>query len=183
MRDPGSGSRFRNLYLLPIPDPGVKKAPDPGSRICNTACVHGEEAEGVDAREGDPDFLPIPDPGVKKAPDPGSATLLVCREKKQKAVMREKEILCPIRILAFYHPGSRGQKGTGSRIRICNTACVQGEEGEGEGDDAGSRIRISVPEPDFLPFPDPGVKKAPDPDPGSGTATLLVCAGRRSRRR
>jgi hypothetical protein len=48
MRDPGSGSRFRN-----------------------------------------PDFLPIPDPGIKKAPDPGSATLLVCTEKKQKAVMRD----------------------------------------------------------------------------------------------
>jgi hypothetical protein len=29
---PGSGSRIRILIFLPIPDPGVKKAPDPGSR-------------------------------------------------------------------------------------------------------------------------------------------------------
>ncbi len=34
--DPGSG-----CWLLPIPDPGVKKAPDPGSRIRirNTGCM------------------------------------------------------------------------------------------------------------------------------------------------
>jgi hypothetical protein len=31
IRDPGSG---KNLFR--IPDPGVKKAPDPGSRIRNT---------------------------------------------------------------------------------------------------------------------------------------------------
>ncbi len=26
-----------DLYFLPIPDPGVKEAPDPGSRSANTA--------------------------------------------------------------------------------------------------------------------------------------------------
>jgi hypothetical protein len=33
--DPGCSSRIPdpNSYFLPIPDPGVKKAPDPGSRI------------------------------------------------------------------------------------------------------------------------------------------------------
>ncbi len=104
-----------------IPDPGVKKAPDPGVR--NTACVHGEEAECGDAGFRiwipDPDFLPIPDIGS------GSAKLIVCREKKQKAVMREKEILC--RILTFYpsrilDPGVKKAPDPGSRI--CNTACV-----------------------------------------------------------
>jgi hypothetical protein len=30
---PGSGSRIRNLIFLPTPDPGVKEAPDPGSRF------------------------------------------------------------------------------------------------------------------------------------------------------
>ncbi len=35
------GSRIRMLTLLPsrIPDPGVKKAPNPGSRIRNTAAM------------------------------------------------------------------------------------------------------------------------------------------------
>ncbi len=47
-----------------------------------------------------------------------------------------------IRILTFYHSGSRGRKGTGSRIQ------------------ASKRHRI----------PDPGVKKARDP--GSGSPTL-----------
>jgi hypothetical protein len=38
IRDPGSG---KNLFQ--IPDPGIKKAPDPGSRIRvrNTAYNHG----------------------------------------------------------------------------------------------------------------------------------------------
>ncbi len=35
---PGYGSRIdTDLDFLPIPDPGVKKAPDPGPRIRNTA--------------------------------------------------------------------------------------------------------------------------------------------------
>jgi hypothetical protein len=57
IRDPRSGIR-KNLFR--IPDPGVKKAPDPGSRI-----------QGSKRHR-------IPDPGVKKAPDPGSgsATLM-----------------------------------------------------------------------------------------------------------
>jgi hypothetical protein len=39
VRDPGSGIRKKPKKLFRIPDPGVKKAPDPGSwiRIRNTA--------------------------------------------------------------------------------------------------------------------------------------------------
>jgi hypothetical protein len=42
----GSGSEIRdpesekNPFRIPIPDPGVKKAPDPGSRIRNTGRNH-----------------------------------------------------------------------------------------------------------------------------------------------
>ncbi len=82
----------------------------------------------------DPDFLPIPDPGSRGQKGTGSRIRytdgVMCREKKQKAVMREKETLC--QILLFTHIGSRDQKGTGSRIRnTVNTVCVQGEETEG----------------------------------------------------
>jgi hypothetical protein len=38
--DPGSGSRFFSPSRIPYP--GVKKAPDPGSQIRNTAYTHGE---------------------------------------------------------------------------------------------------------------------------------------------
>jgi hypothetical protein len=91
----------------------------------------------------------------------------MCREKKQKAVMREKEILC--QILTFYPSRIRGSK----RHRIPDLQhclCVQGEEAEGG--DAGSRIRILT----FYPsrIPDPGAKKAPDP--GSRICnTACVC--------
>jgi hypothetical protein len=47
---PGSGSRI--LFFLPIPDPGVKKAPDPGSAILvrtygNMDMSSGSEAESL----------------------------------------------------------------------------------------------------------------------------------------
>jgi hypothetical protein len=87
--------------------------------------VHGEEAEGGDAgsRFRILTFYPfrIPYPVVnKEAPDTGSRirnTVCVCREKKQKAVMREKEILC--RILTFYpsripDPGAKKALDPGS---------------------------------------------------------------------
>ncbi len=147
-------------------------------------------------------LLPIPDPGVKKAPDPGSATLLVCREKKQKALMRNPGPESRFRILTFYPSripdpdpehclcaGRRSRRGwcgipdpdpdflpipdPGSRIQgskrrripdLQYCLFVQGEEAEGG--DAGSRIRILT----FYPsgIPDLGAKKAPDP----GSATL-----------
>jgi hypothetical protein len=40
--DPGCSSRILVLFFLPIPDPGVKKAPDPGSRIWIRNTVHKE---------------------------------------------------------------------------------------------------------------------------------------------
>jgi hypothetical protein len=72
----------------------------------------------------------------------------------------------------FTHPGSGGQKGTGSgsaTLGVCLhrmmrkyllLAVEEGMPGPG-------------PDLDFLPIPDPGVKKAPDPEFGS--ATLGVC--------
>ncbi len=65
----------------------------------------------------DPDFLPIADPGSGGQTGTGSRirnTACVYREKKQKAVMREKEILC--RILTFTHSGSRIQGSKRHRI-------------------------------------------------------------------
>jgi hypothetical protein len=60
---------------IPDPDPGDKKAPDPGSdlflykKTINKLCLL--------IPDPDPTIAPsrIPDPGGKKAPDPGSATL------------------------------------------------------------------------------------------------------------
>ncbi len=41
--DPGLSSRIR--IFLPIPDPGAKKAPDPGYRIRNTALNMGSDPD------------------------------------------------------------------------------------------------------------------------------------------
>ena len=46
------------FYPSRIPDPGIKKAPDPGS---GTLIFYSSR---------------IPDPGIKKAPDPGSGTMI-----------------------------------------------------------------------------------------------------------
>jgi hypothetical protein len=61
---PGYGSHFRILIFYPsrIPDPGIKKAPDSGSRIT----VLGSRIPDPGSR--------IPVPG-SRFPDPGSATL------------------------------------------------------------------------------------------------------------
>jgi hypothetical protein len=64
-----------DLVFFPIPDPEIKKAPDPGSqiRIRNTAVIPSKLSEKLSGMFiPDPDFLPIPDPEIKKAPDPGS---------------------------------------------------------------------------------------------------------------
>ncbi len=87
IRDPEktySGSR--------VPDPGVKKAPDPGSgsatlvsSVADPGCLSRiwifsirdqPKKLFLSSRVVHPgsDFLPISDPGVKKAPDPGSAS-------------------------------------------------------------------------------------------------------------
>ena len=65
IRDPGSG---KNLFR--IPDPGVKKAPDPGSWIRNTeeqrSAVDSKTDPGCLSRILDPNIsIPDPDPGSK----------------------------------------------------------------------------------------------------------------------
>jgi hypothetical protein len=66
--DPGSGSDHCSIPDR-IPDPGGKKAPDPGSDLFFTNFVYL-------SRIPDPTIAPsrIPDPGGKKAPDPGSGS-------------------------------------------------------------------------------------------------------------
>ncbi len=56
-------------------------------------------------------------------------------------------------------PGSRGQKGTGSRI---------------PDPDPQHCIPDTDPDSEFLTIPDPGVKKARIPNPGSGSETLVT---------
>ncbi len=62
----GTVSRIQGWKRHRIPDPGVKRAPDPGSR--------GQKGTGsrIQGSKGHR----IPDPGVKKEMDPGSATLI-----------------------------------------------------------------------------------------------------------
>jgi hypothetical protein len=61
-------------------------------------------------------------------------------------------------------PGSRGQKGTGSRIRIRNTGCFVRD------DDACANIVDRVADPNFS-IPDPGSRVKKIPDPGSESAS------------
>ncbi len=103
---PAFESGFRPIGS--VADPGclsrirLFSIPDPGSRIPDPNCLH-----------------------------PGSASknlsILTLKKNKQKKLFlsSRKYDVHPgsrIRMLTFYHPGSRGQKGTGSRIRIRNTA-------------------------------------------------------------
>ncbi len=87
----GSGSGIRILIFYPsrIPDPGVKKASDPGSA---TLLLTGLNKRMVQRSVPGSGKKPIPDPGsgsrVKKAPDPGSRI----RIRNTGATYRE---LCP----------------------------------------------------------------------------------------
>ncbi len=58
---PGSGSRIRILIFLPIPDPGIKKAPDPGSgsATLSLCLVFRQNVYGFLDSEAEPD-----DPGT-----------------------------------------------------------------------------------------------------------------------
>jgi hypothetical protein len=60
----------------------------------------------------------IPDPRVKKAPDPGSATLVFLTQKILSGMFVPNPNFFPV---PGPGSGSRGQKSTESRIRICNT--------------------------------------------------------------
>jgi hypothetical protein len=63
------------LSRIRIPDPGGKKAPDPGSdlffiKAINKFCLLIPDPDPTIA----PSRIRIPDPGGKKAPDPGSGS-------------------------------------------------------------------------------------------------------------
>jgi hypothetical protein len=43
--NPHKSASESGLVFLPIPDPGVKKAPDPGSRIRNSVIIYAENPQ------------------------------------------------------------------------------------------------------------------------------------------
>ncbi len=106
--DPDTGPGILIFYRSRIPDPGVKKAPDPGSRIRNTAWKSVVDPEGC-IPDPDPAFLllkwwklygrylqitvslrsdpkifspepDIPDPGLKSGSDQGSEIRYTAQE-------------------------------------------------------------------------------------------------------
>jgi hypothetical protein len=91
-------------------------------------------------------FDNVPDPGrsrVNKATNPGSGSAT-----KNLSIFTGSRIRT-----SFFHPGSRGRKGTGSRIRIRNTAfrkkspeqkvCVFERWGEGGGGEGQKDQRVN----------------------------------------
>jgi hypothetical protein len=114
MREKEILCRILTFYPSRIRGPKRHWIPDPDPQHC--LCLQGEEAEGGDTLEGDPvpdpDFLPITDPGSGGQKGTGSRIRytdgVMCREKKQKAVMRDSG--SRFRMLTFYPSRIRGVK-------------------------------------------------------------------------